>query len=136
MQSHKATEAKPRLPWGFGSAARHGKVWWFIYRSVDGEMQYENSRTGDVAEAQKLLAQRAIPRAKNMLEALERIANGEPYEFESEAGLRSSKPRDYRDRKAKRKPAKKGTAGRNRRGTAKNSRRGTGSKATPNGGQK
>src|SRR5215469_1663906 len=102
MQSHKATESKPRLPWGFGSAARHGRVWWFIYRNTAGEMQYENSGTGDVAEAQKLLAQRAIPRARNMLEALERIADGEPYQPATEAGRRSSKPRTRSDGRAAR----------------------------------
>jgi len=92
-------------------------------------VQYENSGTGDAAKAQRLLAQRAIPRCKAMLEGLEKIANGEPFDFEGEAGLRSSKPRDYRDREAERKPAKKGTAGRDRRGTAKNPSAGTGTKA-------
>jgi hypothetical protein len=58
----------------------HGRVWWLTWRNAAGEVQYENSGTSDAKEAQRIMAERALPRARAAVEALERIANGETYQ--------------------------------------------------------
>ena len=64
----------------------HGKVWWLTFKGTDGKPRFENSGTPDAAEAQKLLAQRALPRARAAVAELERIANGEADQSDGEAG--------------------------------------------------
>jgi len=85
MQSHHRSKPPAKLPWGFGSMAFHGKVWWLIYRTPDGKIHYENSGTADAGEAQRIMAGRALPRARAMVEALEAIADGKPDQAATEA---------------------------------------------------
>jgi hypothetical protein len=92
MQSHKSNTAEERiplpLPWGFGSMSWRGCVWRLAWRDPAGEIHYESSRTADAAEAQRIMAVKALPRAQAMVEALERIAHGETYR---EAGKGSNR---------------------------------------------
>jgi hypothetical protein len=111
MQSHTDSSKHKReqmpLPWGMGSMSWHGRVWWITYRDTEGKVHHENSRTEDAAEAQKLMAGRALPRALAMVETLERIINGDPYQRESEAERASAKPRAVR-RDRRKTPANSG----------------------------
>ncbi len=75
-----------------GSAARHGRVWWLTYRDAAGKVRTENSGTEDTAEAQRIMAQRALPRAKALVATLERIANGEADQSNGEARRAASRP--------------------------------------------
>lgn len=81
MQSQDSSKQQPRiplpLPWGFGSMAFKGAVWWLTWRDENNQVHYDNSGTADAAEAQRIMAQKALPRAQAMLAQLERIANGE-----------------------------------------------------------
>src|SRR5256885_14462702 len=90
MQSQRSTKQSkqdhPRLPWGMGSAVLRGRSWWLSYRTPDGEIRYENSGTEDAAEAQRIMAQRALPRARALVATLKRIANGETHQGDTEAG--------------------------------------------------
>jgi hypothetical protein len=54
----------------------HGNKWWFTFHDLEGKVQYRNSGTDDSAVAQRLLAQAALPRARAVVEILERIADG------------------------------------------------------------
>ncbi len=80
MQSQSSTKKSkqnhPRLPWGMGSAVLRCGSYYLAYRTPDGEVCYENSGTDDPAEAQRIMAERALPRARALVATLERIANG------------------------------------------------------------
>jgi hypothetical protein len=102
-----------------GSAQLYGRVWWVTDRTPQGEVRFENSGTEDAAEAQKIMADRALPRAKAMVARLEAIVNGEAT--------------DQGDSKARRKCAKQRAAGRDRGSTTANPRRGTRQEKTPRG---
>jgi hypothetical protein len=104
---------RPKLPHGAGSAAFKGKVWWITYRDAADEIHYENSGTDNPAEVRKIMAERALPRARAVLAELERIANEEvpqPDQGKDGASGSSSRPR------------------RGSRGVTKNPGRGTGAK--------
>lgn len=73
--SNKSQQDKPRLPWGLGSAALKGNVFWLVFRDPAGKVRYENSYTADAAEAERILAAKALPRARAMVAALEKLAN-------------------------------------------------------------
>jgi hypothetical protein len=91
--------------------ALHGTKWWIVWRDVAGKVHYDNSGTADAQEAQKMLAERALPRAQAMLDTLRRIADGEEtYQGEGAAGRATSKRR---------------TAGRDRGATTRNPRKST-----------
>ena len=80
MQSHNSSNKIPLpLPWGFGSMQWKGRVWQLTWRDPEGKVHYDGSGTADAAEAQRIMAERALPRARAMVEQLERIANGETY---------------------------------------------------------
>lgn len=102
MQSHPRNKAakKPEplsLPWGFGSMSWHGKFWWLTFRDPENNVVWKNSNTPDAVEAQKILAELALPRARKLLETLERIANGqETYRGESAPKRKPPKPRPLR----------------------------------------
>jgi hypothetical protein len=103
MQSQKGSttnkEERPSLPWGHGSASWHGRVWWLTYRTPTGKLMHENAETDDPAEARRLLAQKALPRARAAVAELERIANGETDQGNGPAGEGTRKPgRVGRDR--------------------------------------
>jgi hypothetical protein len=104
MQSqHSSKKQKPKalsLPWGHGSMALHGTKWWIVWRDVAGKVHNDNSGTADAQEAQKMLAERALPRAQAMLDTLRRIADGEEtYQGDSPARRKSAQPRKVgRDR--------------------------------------
>src|SRR5882672_314851 len=91
MQSQKPSteqQERPQLPWGMGSARIKGRVWWITYRDPKGKIHLENSGTGDPAEAQRIMAQKALPRAWAMVAALEKLANAEPQGPNSKGGKR------------------------------------------------
>jgi hypothetical protein len=81
MQSHDRSTKQGRkplpLPHGHGSMAFHGTKWWLIYRDAKDKKHYENSGTDDAREARKIMAERALPRARAAVAELERIANEE-----------------------------------------------------------
>src|SRR5262249_17107213 len=64
------------LPHGAGSMQIRGAVWWLIYRDKDGRTHQESSGTSDRAEARRLLAEKALDRARYVVLILERIAHG------------------------------------------------------------
>lgn len=80
------------LPWGFGSMAFHGRNWWLTWRDPEGKVHYENSGTDDAREAQKIMANRALPRADAMLRKLMAIANGEETYREAGKGKNGKRP--------------------------------------------
>ena len=57
-----------------------GRVWRITWRDTAGKVHWDNAGTGDAREAQRLLAHRALPRAKAMVKALEAIIHGTPFE--------------------------------------------------------
>lgn len=81
------------LPFGHGSMAMHGHSWWLIWRDPEGKAHYTNSRTADAAEAQKIMANLALARARAQLETLERIANGETYQHDGSPRTRPGRRR-------------------------------------------
>jgi len=111
MQSQKSSKAtksksktkKPKVPWGFGSATKKGRVWWLAYRNIKDEIVYENSGTDDAAEASRILARRSLPRARAAVAELERIANEAPETNpgDSEAGGTDRRPGRGRRRTVK-----------------------------------
>jgi hypothetical protein len=96
MQSHSSTEKKQRtplpLPWGMGSMSFRGSVWWLTYRDAAGKIHYDNSGTDDAKEAQRIMAVRALPRAKAMVAKLERIIHAEARQSHGAAGGSPAKP--------------------------------------------
>jgi len=64
----------------------HGRVWWFTYRALDGNIKWENSELEDQALARQLLAQKVLPRARLILATLEAIADGKEDPSNGEAG--------------------------------------------------
>jgi hypothetical protein len=122
MQSQKRSKKqKPKplsLAWGHGSMSLHGRCWWLVWRDSEGLPHYENSYTDNPQVARKILAIRALPRARAAVALLEQIANEELHQGNGEAGGAPSDP---------------GAAGRNRRKTSANPRPRKGSK-TPAGG--
>jgi hypothetical protein len=69
----------------------HSRKWWLIYRDGTGKTCYENSGTDDPAEARKILAKRALRRAKAIVAQLRAIANGkeaDPGNAETGSGAR------------------------------------------------
>jgi len=87
----KKAEERPSLPWGLGSARFKGRSWWLVYRTKLDEVREENSGTADASEARRILAQRALPRARAAVELLERLANGED-QSDAEAGASARRP--------------------------------------------
>jgi hypothetical protein len=66
-----------------------GASWQLCWRDTDNQVQWTGSGTDDAAEAQKILARLALPRAAAMAAQLERIANGEEtYRDPSKSGDR------------------------------------------------
>lgn len=123
MQSQNSSTKEGRkplpLPWGFGSMAFHGRVWWLTWRDPEGEIHIDNSNTADAAEAQRIMAGLSLPRARALVALLERIANGEEiYQGDRSAGRGSPKPRKV---------------GGDRRRTAKATRRRTRREKAPGG---
>ena len=116
MQSHESSKQQGHvalpLPWGFGSMAFHGATWQLIWRDTANQVRYKGSGTGDAREAQRLLAQLALPRAKGMVEALERIANGEEtYQGHAKARPGAGRPRANRRAQGTDRNRPKGTKG-------------------------
>ena len=72
--SKKKKQKRPRLPWGLGSAALKGRVWWMAYRDEAGKVRYDNLGTEDSADALRIMAAKALPRARAIVAELERIA--------------------------------------------------------------
>jgi hypothetical protein len=98
MQSHisskttkKKAEERPSLPWGLGSARFKGRTWWIVYRTAKDEVREENAGTDDIGVARRILAQRALPRARAAVELLESIANAETDQGNGEAGGTTSR---------------------------------------------
>ena len=58
-----------------GSAAIKGNVYWLTFRNAKGDIRVENSGTADAKEARRILAARALPRARAAVKLLENIAN-------------------------------------------------------------
>ena len=110
MQSqNSSTEEKRKplpLPWGFGSMVFHGRVWWLTWRDIDGKVHHDNSGTGDAAEAQHIMAERALPRARAMVAQLERIAYGEETYIDPAKSKSRKRPRSRRVAPRRSAPAK------------------------------
>ena len=66
-----------KLPYGNGSIQRRRRYWYLIYRDPEGALVQESSRTEDQAEAQRLLAQRALPTHDARRALLYQVAYGE-----------------------------------------------------------
>lgn len=74
----------------------HGRKWWLAWRDSEAKTHFENAGTDDPREAQRMLAERTLPRARAIVETLERIAHGEVYEKDPgdrKAGGKTAKPR-------------------------------------------
>jgi hypothetical protein len=93
---NEARAQRPQLPWGMGSAVFRGDNWWATYRDVEGRIRYESTDTDDRDEAERIIAEWALPRARLMVATLERIARGESDQSNGEAGGSPAKPRSTR----------------------------------------
>jgi hypothetical protein len=111
------------LPWGFGSMAFHGKVWRITFRDVNNEVHFENSHTDDAAEAQRIMAKKALPRARAMVKALTAIANGTPYQKAEAGAAGHGEARDRAEHGASRRPVRDDAAQRGDRGTTRGGKR-------------
>lgn len=105
------------LPWGHGSMSFHGSKWWLIWRDTKNKIHHENSQTDDASVAQKVLAQRALPRARAAVAELEAIANGdEIHQGDQAAGGNNPSAREPQPRANRKNGAKaKGARGTNPR---------------------
>jgi hypothetical protein len=65
------------LPYGAGSVQRRGRVWWMIFRDVEGRIIQENAQTEDYSEARRLLATRALATAQARVAAILSIIHEE-----------------------------------------------------------
>jgi len=61
------------LPYGAGSIQIRGRVYWMMYRSVEGTLIQENAQTDDAALARLKLAERALVTERAKVAALETI---------------------------------------------------------------
>ncbi|HEY1861520.1 MAG TPA: hypothetical protein VGG61_14260 [Gemmataceae bacterium] len=112
------------LPWGFGSMAFHGRVWRLTWRDAAGQVHFDNSNTDDACEAQRIMAKKALPRARAMVRALEAIANGTPYYKTEAAGAAGhSEARDRAEHGASRRPVRHDAAVGGDRGTTRGGKR-------------
>lgn len=94
MPSQKSSKRIPLpLPWGFGSMAFKGRTWQLTWRDPAGKIHWESSGTADAAEAQRIMANRALPRAQAMVKALRAIIDGKPYQ-KSETAAGHGEARD------------------------------------------
>jgi hypothetical protein len=62
-----------RLPYGCGSIQRRGNVWWMIYRDAEGKTVQESSKTAELADARRMLAERALIALRAKVAVLEEI---------------------------------------------------------------
>jgi hypothetical protein len=100
------------MPQGTGSLQVRGRVWWAIYTDETGRKLQVNTGTDDLIEARRVLARTALAVEREIVAALERIAN-EATTREPAAGSRRnhSAARDSRSRANGKEPAKAAGAG-------------------------
>jgi|SRR5215831_15994024 len=79
-RSNTKDKSKQKLsfPYGLGSMAWHGAVWWLIYTNRAGKRCWVNSYTDDPALAKRRLAVLALDRLYMQVEMLEGIVNETP----------------------------------------------------------
>jgi hypothetical protein len=58
------------LPYGTGSIQKRGRVYWMIYRNVNGDVVAANTGTDNRADAQRILAQQALVTLRARMHAL------------------------------------------------------------------
>lgn len=84
------------IPYGTGSLQQRGNVWWMIFRTFDGAVVQENSRTTDCGEARRLLAKRALVTLRARITALQAIIRETPKPART-AAADSGKKQRHRD---------------------------------------
>jgi hypothetical protein len=89
------------MPYGAGSMQMRGRVWWMVYRDVEGNTVHRSSGTSDPRVARYRLAQRALEGARARVAALETVMH-EEQAYVKEAGRRASGNNEVHDVRGRR----------------------------------